>query len=154
VPVPAVWSRDGRYQPLNDGQFTFNCTSGSHVKCLRMGYAPWKTGPGGESLAPFHQACTRMMRADYCGTGQPQTVAGRQIQLFDRRAALPDRLYGRFEAVWGEDGAICLARARVPHQHPLNEVLNACPRLAEIPADQCDPALLQSHPKALFANRS
>jgi len=153
VPVSGGWTRDGRFMPASDDRFTFNCTSGAHVKCLRLGYAPWAIGPDGASLTPKHQACTRMMRADYCGTGQPFTVPGRQIQILDRARGLPERLFGRLEAIWGENGAICLARSRVPKEFPLSEILKACPRLAEIPAEQCTAEVLEAHPAAVLGNR-
>lgn len=152
VPVAGTWSATGRFRPSQDGSFTFNCTSGAHVKCLRIGYAPWKTDADGRSLAPLHQACTRMMRADYCGTGQPFTVAGTRIQVLD-----PTRetgtLHGRFEAVWGPDGAICISRVRVPRHHPLTSVLAACPRLAET-MPECGADILGTSPEALLGNRS
>ena len=153
VPVAGTWAREGRFQPLDDGRFTFNCTSGAHVKCLRMGHAPWKTGAQGQSLAPVHQACTRMMRADYCGTGQPFTVAGRQLQVFGKGDATPEHLFGQFEALWGENGAICLARARVPGAFPLDLILRSCPRL-EKSVSICNADLLEINPAALLGNRS
>ena len=154
VPVAGNWSRDGRFLPRDDGRFTFSCTSGAHVKCLRMGYAPWMIGPDGESLAPYHQACTRMMRADYCGIGQPFTVAGRTIQIIDRRNASAGGAIERLEAIWGEHGAICVRRPRVPDQFPLKQIHAACPRLADVPAAMCTNDLLKTHPGALLLNQS
>ena len=154
VPVPGRWASDGRYAPLPDGKFTFNCSSGAHVKCLRMGYAPWKRGPNGQSLAPYHQACTRMMRADYCGIGVPFTVAGKQILVHDRSKPKPQSSFGRFEAVWGEGGAICVHRARVPDRFPLGTILQACPKLKETAGLTCTETLLHEHPDALLSNRS
>ncbi len=156
VPIPGYWRRDGTYQPLPDGQFTFTCTAGAHVKCLRMGYYPWASTPDGASLTPYHQACTRMMRADYCGNGTPFTVAGKRIQVIDTtgRRAPPLERYGAFEAVWGVEGAVCVRRPRVPDQFPLDKVLQVCTSLREHVGKHCNKALLHSHPKALIANWS
>ena len=98
VPMAGTWNAKGSYRPLPPGQFTFACTSGAHVKCLRFGYRPWGTTPEGENLGPYHQACTRMIRADYCGQGTPYTVAGKTVQVFDRAGLRPRPAsnYGRF----------------------------------------------------------
>lgn len=153
VPMSGTWTSRGRYVGLSDGRFSFSCTSGAHLKCLRMGYAPWKTGRDGESLSAYHQACTRMMRADYCGNGTSYTIAGRRLQVRDRLHPPQRTRLGKFEAVWGADGAVCLRRPRVPDRFPLETILHACPRLSET-LEQCDEAMLETEPKALFANRS
>ena len=66
--MTGTWTPDGRYVPLPPGQFTLTCTVGAHAKCLQQGYWPWATTPQGDSLEPYLQACTRLMRADYAGT--------------------------------------------------------------------------------------
>jgi hypothetical protein len=156
VPIPGTWSADGRYRPLPPNQFSFTCTAGAHVKCLRLGYRPWKRTSAGASLAPYHQACTRMMRADYCGNGTPNTVAGKQVQVWDDTGLHPKstQAYGRFEAIWGVEGAVCVRRARVPKSYPRERILRACPGLASRFGDICTPDLLQQYPEALLANRS
>lgn len=150
APLNGTWSTDGLFQPSLSGGFSLNCTSGAHVKCLRLGYAPWRNG---ESGARLHQACTRMIRADYCGTGQSFTLTGRQIQLFDRSHSISGELLERFEAVWGVDGAICIRTPRVEEKFPLQEIMSSCPDLSRILPDECNQDLLQTHPDALFANR-
>jgi len=50
---------------------------------MRSGYKPWKV-VNGQSLWAYHQACTRMMRADYCGDGRPHTREGTPIYIDDR----------------------------------------------------------------------
>ncbi|WP_424969870.1 ADYC domain-containing protein [Dinoroseobacter sp. S76] len=154
VALPGSSTADGGYRALPEGRFNFTCTAGAHVKCLRLGYAPGGIGPEAARRTALHVACTRMMRADYCGTGVPHTVAGRKIEVFARHDPPRAPRLGQVEAIWGADGAICLARPRVPERFPLDEILNACPRLAEIPPERCTPALLQSDPEALFLNRS
>ncbi len=153
VPMPGYWTQDGVYRALNDGKFSLSCTSGAHVKCLRLGYAPWATGPDGESLTAYHQACTRMMRADYCGDGRAHTLPGQMVMIYDRRGRWPDQMFGRFEALWDENGAVCLKRSRVPDHFPLDQILKSCPRLAKPPVN-CDQQLLRGSSTALLGNRS
>jgi hypothetical protein len=109
--------------------------------------------PDGQSLAPYHEACVRVVRADYCGDGTPHTVPGVAIEMFDRAGVHTrrDPGYGTFEALWGPDGAVCLARARRP-EFPLVEILRQCPRLADLPPADC--AALGTLPGALLGNRS
>jgi hypothetical protein len=129
IAVPGSW-RGNRFV-RSEQEFTFACTAGARGKCLRLGYLPWDRTAAGESMAPYHAACTRMMRADYCGDGTPHTVTGTRVQVFDRAGILPRIVpgFGSFEAAWGPDGAVCVAHARVP-AFPLEDVLRACPRLA------------------------
>jgi hypothetical protein len=41
------------------------CISGAVGKCARFGYKPWKVLSDGQALSMYHQACVRMLRADY-----------------------------------------------------------------------------------------
>lgn len=151
IAIPGAW-RGNRFVRSEEG-FSFACTAGARGKCLRLGYLPWATTPSGESMAPYHTACTRMMRADYCGDGTPRTVPGRQVQVFDRAGVLPrtKAAYGSFEAAWGPHGAVCIAHPRVP-AFPLEDVLRACPRLAG--AEPCTEDVIWTQPGALLGNRS
>ena len=38
-----------------------------------------------------------------------------------------------FEAAWGPQGAVCVARTRIPEVATLDDVLAACPRLRAAP---------------------
>lgn len=146
---------DSEFIPGAPGTFTLACTAGARGKCIRYGYPPWLKMPNGTDLAPYHAACVRMMRADYCGDGTPHTVPGLQVQMIDTAGVNTGRgvLYGEFEAVWGTEGALCIAKARHP-RFPLQDVLAACPRLQANTGDSCTPAALETLPGALLANRS
>src|SRR5262249_37188157 len=61
---------------------TFACEGYAIYKCISVGYAPWVTFDG-HQLADYHQACTRMIRADYCGDGRSWTKDGVWINLYD-----------------------------------------------------------------------
>ena len=155
IVVPGSWAADGRFVRAAEGRFSFACTAGAQAKCVRFGYPPWKSAPDGQSLAPYHAACVRMVRADYCGDGTPHTVPGVTIEMFDRAGvnAPPGNGHGAFEALWGTDGAVCLARSRRP-EFPLADILRQCPRLAALPAAACGESDLERLPGALLGNRS
>ena len=68
------------------------------------------------SLADYHQACTRLARADYCGDGVPNTLNNTPIDVFDRlSSAIQTKASSgsewKFEAEWGPNGAQCLGPA-------------------------------------------
>ena len=121
-----------------------------------MGCYPWVETSDGASLTPYHQACVRMMRADYCGDGKPFTVTGKRIQVIDTIGERQHsaRRYGAFEAVWGVNGAICVSRARAPDRFSLEQILRACPALRPHTGAHCSEAVLTRHPSALLANWS
>jgi len=110
IPVQGSWTAQGEPQPGGD-RVTFACTSGAIGKCIRFGYKPWQTR-GGASLQPYHAACVRMVRADYCGDGRPHTVDGTWIDMWDglgiqtrgERDGHPEV----FEAAWSPGGAAYL----------------------------------------------
>ncbi len=102
-------------------RFTFACQGGALYKCVAAGYKPWKSvesASGPASLADLHQACTRMIRADYCGDGRSFTRDGTEIDLYDGLAiqtpASLDRASFAFEAAWGPNGATCVSKTRYP----------------------------------------
>jgi hypothetical protein len=107
-PVSGSWTQDGRHIP--GSKFLLACTAGAIGKCIRFGYKPWKVGPHGERLWDYHQACTRMIRADYCGDGHSWTHNGTEIDLYDHigiNRRRPDETMS-FEAAWGGQGAVCV----------------------------------------------
>jgi hypothetical protein len=147
IPVAGHWDNTGAH--INPGDtFTFGCTSGVIAKCVRWGYKPWKT-VNGTSLAPFHQACTRMARADYCGTGISHTRNGTLIDMYDIlgiQVRTPDDTSApehrmRFEAAWTPDGAYCVSKARWygqdPTLYPTSSVIQReCPGKIRAPDEE------------------
>lgn len=129
IALRGTWNRKGTYQG-NENHITFSCLSGALAKCVRLGYKPWQTVKG-QSLKEYHQACVRMIRADYCGDGTTHTRDGTQINLYDRlgiqkRNVVPGM---SFEAAWGIDGARSIHHTRYPEA--LAYVQRVCPhRLA------------------------
>jgi hypothetical protein len=82
---------------------------------VRLGYKPWKNSRDGVSLWELHQACTRMLRADYCGDGTPHTRDGTRVEVYDTmgiQSPEPDSGLS-FEAGWRADGAVCVRKVRI-----------------------------------------
>lgn len=112
--VPGVWDATAARQDRmtvggTEISVSFSCRTGAIAKCVTWGYAPWKVG------ADLHQTCTRMVRADYCGTGVSYTKDGTLIDVFDAKGIqLPTTSDASlaFEAGWGPNGAVCASRTR------------------------------------------
>jgi hypothetical protein len=84
-----------------------------------------------------HEACVRMLRADYCGDGRSWTRDGTLIDIWDddgiqKPDTLADPTFS-FEAGWGPEGAVCVARTRIPEKLTLPEISTMCPRLEDAP---------------------
>lgn len=110
--------------PSYSTQITFACTDGAIGKCVeKAGYKPWAaartecrvaTTDGqlecyGETQELLHEACVRMVRADYCGSGQSMTVDGIGIDLWDESSinTESEQVWGK-EGEWTPNGARCL----------------------------------------------
>lgn len=161
IPLAGRWDERGAH--IDDGSITFACTNGALAKCVRWGYKPWKT-VNGESLRNYHQACTRMVRADYCGNGIGHTQDGTSIDVYDRLGiqAPVDDDGMTFEAAWNADGAVFLSRTRF--SGAIAQLREECPeKLAQMlylqESDSLDPDslgidFLSSIPDALLFNDS
>lgn len=155
VVLQGSWDTTGAYR-AGENLVTFSCANGALAKCARSGYKPWKTF-NGQSLRDYHQACVRMVRADYCGDGTAHTKDGTTINLYDHLGIQkPDVSPGmQFEAAWGVNGAEYISHMRWPED--LAYVQRVCPeRLASSPEPQSmTPRQVQQRfPKALVFNDS
>jgi hypothetical protein len=89
--------------------FTLACpVTGAIGKCVQAGYKPWAEVDG-ISLDAHHQACVRLMRADYCGNGRSYTSDGTLINLYDGLGIQIDTDDWLVEAEWDARGARCLS---------------------------------------------
>lgn len=125
MPLGGLWNYqtgvpNGGSWTAAPGWITFACRGAALAKCVEMGYRPWQSlqrCSGGSceqvSLADLHQACTRMVRADYCGDGKPFTINGRVINVYDGMGVQADTELWTFEAEWNRQGAVCLSQQRV-----------------------------------------
>jgi hypothetical protein len=109
VILDAHWNpTTGARGASNSKTITFACTGAALAKCVGFGYVPSKQYSGVD-LAPYHQACTRMVRADYCGNGKPHTVSNTMVHVRDKLNIQKDMINGyAVEAEWGPNGATCL----------------------------------------------
>jgi hypothetical protein len=99
-------------------QITFACRGSTLAKCTELGYKPWESIQECEkdscktvSLRHYHQACTRLLRADYCGDGTPHTLTGTPINVWDEVGIQARSDVGsawKIEAEWGDEGALCI----------------------------------------------
>lgn len=116
---------EGGGSHLDDpASITFACEGYVIAKCVNMGYAPWRPvlacmkGSGCErtTLASVHQACTRMLRADYCGDGVSHTHDGVPVNAYDVIGIRVDSESWAIEAEWDQTGARCAVGSRLPSQ--------------------------------------
>ena len=127
IPLRGYWD-ESQGTPTGGDHFdspsevTFACTGYTLAKCVEIGYKPWKStvecsSPGvchTIPLAYHHQACTRMLRADYCGDGTPTTRDGTLVDIADSLGMESPEAPASwaFEAEWGAEGAACVKNTR------------------------------------------
>jgi hypothetical protein len=117
IAMTGTWSYEqgvaggGGYTP-DASKITFACRGKAIAKCLEMGYRP---GVSGGSLTPAETeqlvACTRLLRADYCGDGRSFTVDGTLVNLYDGAGIQSDTQPWTIEAEWTSAGARCTNEA-------------------------------------------
>lgn len=160
-PIPVIflagsWDMTTGDAKSSKKKFTPACLGSALAKCVLWGYAPWaevKECSDGkcasQAVADWHQACTRMVRADYCGNGVPHTRNGTLIDPWDNlglQVRSPE--LWEVEAEWGVDGARCIRHTRwvtanslvTGAETDLAYVQRVCPsRLAASNPAGCDP---------------
>ena len=139
--VPHAWSTSGDLRE-NPNFFTFACApknegssskpffvgGGVIAKCIDWGYPPWATEYPETVAREYHQLCTRMAVADYCGEGRSNTLDGTPLAFMGPENAavlsqsghLPATLIPdgyALEAVWTMDSCglarpLCLGKKR------------------------------------------
>jgi hypothetical protein len=118
---------------------TWACHGSALAKCVVFGYKPWQWRTecnGGScqqvSLREVHQACTRMVRADYCGDGTPHTRNGTPINLWDALGVQPREVTSqpwRLDAEWSSGGALCIEHLRWDDNGATTAYINSrCPQ--------------------------
>ncbi|MEZ4448307.1 MAG: ADYC domain-containing protein [Nannocystaceae bacterium] len=117
IVIEDLWDADSgdRVRPLPSGAVTFACLGAALAKCVQWGHVPWESVDG-VNLADHHQACTRAVRADYCGDGTPHTTDGTEIHILDLLGIeTPAEGEIATEAEWGPDGATCVDLDHLRH---------------------------------------
>jgi hypothetical protein len=97
----------GERQELSDA-ITWACRGAALAKAIEWGYIPWESA----AMEDAHQAAVRMIRADYCGTGEPHTSNGNPIDVSDKWNIQRADTTWDIEAKWGPNGAVCLNTPR------------------------------------------
>ena len=165
IPVAGYWDEDdldgdGDYANKIDepGAVTFGCANGAVGKCVVSYYQPWEQyweDETGEVLtyswSAHHQACTRMLRADYCGDGRPWTVDGTLINAFDDIIFQDDDASWPVEAEWAPWGANCLSVPRIDSLEIYGE-LPACMDALVDPACGSRHVPSEDNPTGSFTN--
>lgn len=135
VPINGIWDPETGDRSEDEHGITFACPDGALGKCVSWGYVPWETSEVCKkkkvwtwdwwkwkwkskkivvceevSLRDYHQACTRMARADYCGDGVPHTINGTLIDIGDKLTPRIQEFESDWdvEAEWNPDGAFCI----------------------------------------------
>jgi hypothetical protein len=104
---PGTWNLGTVRHQWDSNMFSLACRGATFAKCAELGYK------GDNLLDTYHQACTRALRADYCGDGVSHTINGTEINIFDKLGVQTDTLGWTVESNWTPDGALCINKARV-----------------------------------------
>jgi uncharacterized protein YjbI with pentapeptide repeats len=116
VPLSGIWNYQsgvsgGGSWTASTTSFTLGCRGAALAKCVELGYKPWKT-VSGTLLRNHHQACARMIRADYCGDGMAWTADGTMINLYDNLGIQLDTEDWKIDGEWLPSGARCIDKLR------------------------------------------
>jgi ADYC domain-containing protein len=115
------WNTEGTGAPSADeppDAFTFACLENALGKCSDVGYTTWYWG--GLTVDPYHSACTRLIRGDYCGINEATTLTGMTVDLWDNANINTNdpNIVLPFEAEWGPNGAACVAQEDLDQMLP------------------------------------
>lgn len=105
MPVAGIWSSvigDSASYGASALRFTFACRTRSIGKCIELGYKPYK------GFANQLASCVRMLRGDYCGSGNTHTIDGTTVNLYDQVGVQSDTAAWPAEAEWTPSGAHCV----------------------------------------------
>ncbi len=106
-------------QRAADDEFevTLACREAALAKCVEWAYREIDSG----DLGWAHQACVRMVRADYAGDGATNTFSGARIYVGDELGLSEQDSYPGWlvkEAEWNADGATCINREALRNIDP------------------------------------
>lgn len=155
-PEPMVPLR-GRYWDLGNGNpvpdpnmVSFACLSAAVAGCMEYGYNPWQThtecydptDPGTchpANMFDVHQTCTRLKRADYCGTGKAHTMSGALINVFDWLSPPINNSgpinFKQLEAIWGINGVSCVIPENLRHPELVDQDYDCSVKLHKATVD-------------------
>ncbi|MEO8553334.1 MAG: ADYC domain-containing protein, partial [Kofleriaceae bacterium] len=100
--------------------FNLGCAQSTLAKLYLTGHVQAADVAGFATTIPQRTTMLKMLSGDYCGGGQPFTVAGQALEWGDREGTMTITQPARVEAYWDERGAACLNTPRVvAHQTSL-----------------------------------
>jgi hypothetical protein len=160
IPLSGTWDYTTANYSDSDTLFTIACNTTALGKCAMWGYRPWDTAYEGatlRSLQEWHQACVRLVRADYCGDGTPHTVTGTSINVWDVLGIQTQASTSWMrEAEWTQGGALCIDHTRwteagnpgidtdidyiwnnCPERLSVNDTTGTCPLWTSDESTQC-----------------
>jgi hypothetical protein len=98
---------------LDTERFNLGCAGSTLAKLYLTGYAHPAEVEGLTSKRHERQAMLKLLTGDYCGTGKPFTVGGTPLQWADPRGSMKPTDTSTLEALWNENGAVCLEKPRL-----------------------------------------
>lgn len=120
----------------NQGDWiTLGCAGSATAKMALLGYGPNGDlgGQGAPASVAQRQATLKMITADYCGDGTSYTVDGTPLAWENvDGSVMPSSTPGASEAIWTDQGALCLDTPRVVER---GEVACALPTCANFDID-------------------
>ncbi|PCC70246.1 hypothetical protein SAMN02745121_03426 [Nannocystis exedens] len=103
---------DKTVNPDRSRWLTIACAGSAAAKMRLLGY-----GPQSSATTPAQrQATLKMVTADYCGGGESYTQNGTEVHWANAEGTVAPESFaelGELEAVWTEDGALCLGSPRI-----------------------------------------
>jgi len=123
--VPGTWNyaqgvAGGGAYTASTTKFTFGCRLTAIAKCVEMGYKPWR------GYTTHLASCTRALRGEFCGDGQPYTVDGTTINIYDAVNVQADTEAWDVEGEWSPAGAACISSKKVTRFYQATAVRPTC----------------------------
>lgn len=149
VPVGGhIWNMATGAMISEEGTISFACQTAAIGGCINYGYNPWDTHlecnhpTDPKNCHPANmwnvlQTCTRLKRADYCGTGRSHTMSGTEIWpadwmqppiTNDARVMMPT-----LEAIWNGNGVSCIIPENLRHKELLEQDIDCHAQLYHLP---------------------
>lgn len=137
VPVAGhYWNNFNGAMSSEELTISFACQTAAVAGCIEYGYHPWQSlqecndvsdpkNCHAANMWNVLQTCTRLKRADYCGSGTPHTMSGTEIWpadwlqptvTNDARVMLPT-----LEALWNQSGISCVIPENLRHKELLDQ---------------------------------
>jgi hypothetical protein len=105
VSVAGTWAAvasDSAHYAASTTQFTLACRARTIAKCVELGYKTYR------GYTNQLTSCVRLLRGDYCGSGNAYTIDGTTLNLYDNVGVQADTEAWAVEAEWTPSGARCV----------------------------------------------